>query len=172
MTGWLVKTVRIVLATVLCLVVACGLWFIVARTVFHQEQPSVFGYLPLAVVSGSMEPAVSVGDLMVVHQEEAYRVGDVVAFWDGGSLTTHRIVAQTPAGFITKGDANNAQDSQPVVQEQIAGRMVLAFPAVGSVLLFLRTPLGLLVLVTMGVVAVVLPECAGRTRRKKERCVE
>lgn len=172
MRAGLVKTVRIILAAGICLVLACGLWQMVARALFHQELPSVLGYSALSVASGSMEPALSVGDLAVIHQEEKYQVGDVIAFWDEGVLTTHRAVSEGSDGFVTKGDFNNAQDARPVAAEQIAGRMVLAIPLAGSAILFLRTPQGLLLLLALGLLLIVLPDAAARLRSRGERCAE
>lgn len=163
--------VRGVLTAALCLALACGLWQVAARMLFHQELPDVLGYAPLAVVSGSMEPAISVGDLVVVHREGAYQAGDVIAFQDGGALTTHRIVAEGPEGFVTKGDANNAQDARPVAAEQVAGRVVLAIPFAGSAALFLRTPPGLALFAALGLVLVLWPDARTRADRKKARCV-
>ena len=97
-------------------------------------------------------------------------MGDVVAFWDGGSLTTHRIVADGPEGFVTKGDFNNAQDALPVAPEHVAGRVVLSVPLVGGAALFLRTPAGLGLLVVVGLAVLVLPDALRRVRRRGEEC--
>lgn len=61
-----------------------------------------------------MEPTFSAGDLIILHREDVYQVGDVISFWDEGSLTTHRVISQAPEELTTKGDFNNAQDSRPV----------------------------------------------------------
>ena len=170
MSGRIASIVRAVLGAALCLALACCLWQVAARTIFHQELPSVLGYSLLAVASGSMEPALSAGDLVVVHREDGYRVGDVVAFWDEGSLTTHRLVAEAPEGFATKGDANNVQDGRPVAAGQIAGRVVLAVPFVGAAALFLRTPAGLALLAVLGLLLVFWPDAHARARRRGEEC--
>lgn len=57
-----------------------------------------------------MEPAVSAGDLVLVHRREAYGRGDIVMFDNGGISVTHRIVKKAKEGFVTKGDANNVPD--------------------------------------------------------------
>ncbi len=156
------KAIRTTLVVVLCAGLLCNLWLLASAALFPRELPGVLGFSPLAVASGSMEPALSASDLAIVHREGSYRVGDVVAFWDGGSLTTHRIVADGPEGFVTKGDFNNAQDALPVAPEHVAGRVVLSVPLVGGAALFLRTPAGLGLLVVVGLAVLVLPDaCAG-----------
>lgn len=164
------KAIRTTLVVVLCAGLLCNLWLLASTALFPRELPGVLGFSPLAVASGSMEPALSAGDLAIVHREGSYQVGDVVAFWDGGSLTTHRIVADGPEGFVTKGDFNNAQDALPVAPEHVAGRVVLSVPLVGGAALFLRTPAGLGLLVVVGLAALVLPDALRRVRRRGEGC--
>ena len=164
------KAIRTTLVVVLCAGLLCNLWLLASAALFPRELPGVLGFSPLAVASGSMEPALSAGDLAIVHREGSYRVGDVVAFWDGGSLTTHRIVADGPEGFVTKGDFNNAQDALPVAPGHVAGRVVLSVPLVGGAALFLRTPAGLGLLVVVGLAVLVLPDALRRVRRRGEEC--
>ena len=88
-----------------------------------------------------MEPTFSIGDLLVIHEEKTYQCGDIITFSDGAFVTTHRIVEETAEGFITRGDYNNVSDQEVVTQEQIRGRVVKIIPKLGSVFLFMRTPL-------------------------------
>jgi signal peptidase I len=69
------------------------------------------------VKSGSMEPAIHTGSVVVVKPEASYKQGDVITFGKDTKTqvpTTHRIVdTQVKSGimhYITKGDANNAPD--------------------------------------------------------------
>ncbi|MDZ7687587.1 MAG: signal peptidase I [Halobacteriales archaeon] len=81
--------------------------------------------------SGSMEPAIDEGDgfFLVPSQLSSVGVGDVVTFQaenvNGGELTTHRVVAETDTGYITKGDDNPFTDQdtgEPAVTDaQIVG---------------------------------------------------
>ena len=54
----------------------------------------------------------SIGDLVIVHREKEYRVGDIVVFDSGGLSVTHRILEKAQEGFVTKGDANNVPDKE------------------------------------------------------------
>lgn len=133
-------------AAVLALALACNLYVLGAR-IAGVRHPSVFGFSTAIVLSGSMEPALHVDDLIVVRAQEAYSVGDVVTFESGGSLVTHRIAGETAEGFVTRGDANNADDGAPVAPGDIVGRVVLRIPVAGAALAFLRTPPGMTLLV-------------------------
>lgn len=97
-----------------------------------------------------------------------YAPGDIVSFASGSTLVTHRIVQENPDGFVTQGDANNTADIQPVASEQIVGKVVLSIPAVGIVLGYLQTPLGLTCLVLLGFLLIELPMVAARWRRTQE----
>lgn len=108
------------------------------------------------VLTGSMAPAIAVGDIVVVERVDpaAIAVGDVVTFLpaDDALPVTHRVVAvtETEAGerlFATKGDANEVADADPVPASSLYGRVRLVVPALGHVLLFGRTTVGLVTLV-------------------------
>ncbi|MCC2321075.1 signal peptidase I [Cellulomonas xiejunii] len=104
--------------------------------------PRLIGAVPLTVLSGSMEPTISAGDLVVVRPTDPadLRIGDVVTVQpvsDDPTLVTHRIIGVTHgsdgiAGFVTQGDANEHPD-EPVVPEQVMGRVVYTVPLVGHV---------------------------------------
>lgn len=101
----------------------------------------VAGIKPVAVKSGSMEPAVKTGSICWVNfkaDKSKLGTGDIVAFERGeGQLVLHRIVQCTKKGFITKGDANETQDIGVVRWDQIKGKQLFGLPYIGF--LFLRT---------------------------------
>lgn len=104
--------------------------------------PRVVGAVPLTVLTGSMEPALAPGDLVVVRPAPAddIRVGDVITFQpvsDDPALVTHRVTGLTiesggVTGFTTQGDANSAADDA-IVADQVKGRVVYSVPWVGHV---------------------------------------
>lgn len=98
---------------------------------------TVSGLRPLVVRSGSMEPLIRTGGMVLVERVQAgeIRVGDVVAVErPDGVRVTHRVVSLTPEGtavqLVLKGDANDAADPDPVVVTE-AGRLVWTAPVVG-----------------------------------------
>ena len=138
------------LAAVLLLLILLNLWFLAARVTGKQQLPTLGGYAYLIVLSGSMEPAISAGDVIIIHRQTSYTTGDIVTFDDDGALTTHRITAVTSEGLRTQGDANNVPDQQLTAIEAVKGRVVAVIPRLGQALLLLRRPEGLAVLLLAG----------------------
>lgn len=133
--------------------------------------PRLFGYEMYTVISGSMEPAIPTGSLVYVEQIEASEVeeGDVIAFYsssDNGSIITHRVVAnQVVSGrFITKGDANEAEDTTPVEYDRLIGVVAYTIPVLGRILAVVVTPAGKIGAACVVVFATVLHIIAGRLR--------
>jgi signal peptidase len=94
------------------------------------------GWLSASIISGSMEPVIRAGDVVVASDHDGIGLGPgtVIVFDDPVSdgLLTHRIVNVTPDGaYITQGDANRGADSTPVASSQIraVGRILVPFVA-------------------------------------------
>jgi signal peptidase len=121
--------------------VAAGL---VSKAVMGSGQPVVFGWSCASVLTGSMEPGISPGDLVVSRALGSYSEGDVVTYLtETGSSVTHRVVAVSDEGLLTtRGDANNADDSLPVDPANVVGAVVLVVPGAGTALGWLATPAG------------------------------
>ncbi len=129
-------------------------------------------YRPLLVLTGSMEPSVPVGSLVVIRDvdPDTVKVGDVVTYrltsrlgfdtegYDTPYLT-HRVesIESDASGlrFITQGDANTAPDPLEVSPTQLLGRVVLVSSLAGSLVQSVRGPGGLamLLLACLGVAA-------------------
>ncbi len=96
----------------------------------------VLGFRLMLVGSGSMSPALDVGDIAVVTRVSADAIGegDIIQFTRGGTSVIHRVVEVQDNGsrmFITKGDLNDSPDSDPVYPSQIQGRVSFSIPKVG-----------------------------------------
>ena len=157
----IIKVLRGLLTAVLCIVLLVNIWMLVQQTVLKKEAPEVLGYSQYIVTSGSMEPSMSPGDLILVKSQETYTLGDVVTFRD-----THRIMGSVSGQFITQGDANNTEDSDLLSPERILGKLCLVLPGAGGVLLFLRSPLGILLLLVIGALLIKLPDWIGTGKEK------
>lgn len=151
----------------LALLLLLNLWLLASRFLLHKDLPKLFGYSHAVVLSGSMEPTFSPGDLLVFQEKERYHVEDVVVFRQGSSLVTHRIVAETPDGFFTQGDANNTEDQDLLDPTQIEGILVWILPEVGNVMTFLISPLGILTLIMTGFLLIKLSHVWEKQSRKR-----
>jgi signal peptidase I len=101
--------------------------------------PLLFGWGSFVIRSGSMEPAIDVGDIVVARPfaiGEKVAVGRVYVFDDPSTtrehLLTHRIVEKLDDGTYTSaGDNNDVTDATPVARGDITARGVLLAPFVG-----------------------------------------
>lgn len=89
------------------------------------------------VVSGSMEPALSRGDVVFLSAYGQPENNDIIAFKKNNDIIIHRVVQITPAGFKTKGDRNPLPDSYIVPKSSVVGNAVFVVPQVGHLNLFL-----------------------------------
>ena len=169
---------RKVIRTVLRAVIACaaGLllayngYIFIARTLFGVGMPTVFGFASAAVVSGSMADAIDTGDFIITRAQDEYAVGDVIMFYEAESNTyiTHRIILVSGDTFVTKGDANNAQDDFSVPVSEVVGKVVSVWRGFGKVITFLQSPLGLFCLIGGGIVLWVLTDIGSEVFKKKD----
>lgn len=156
---------RVAVTLLLAILLLCNLYLLAAQRLLGQATPTVFGFTTAVVLSGSMEPVLSVDDLIVIQTRSGYAPGDIVTYESGSNLVTHRIVDTTADGFITQGDANNAPDAQPVAPDCIVGKVVVSLPGAGLLLTWLKTPLGMTCLVFLGILLIELPFFLQRTHR-------
>ena len=159
----------VLLTILLVLLLACNMYLAVSKSVLHNDQPTVFGYTAAVVVSGSMSGTIEIDDMVIIHHQDSYAVGDIITFRSGQSAVTHRIVGETEQGFITQGDANNAADIAPVAPEQIIGRVEQVIPNIGVLIYYMRSPLGLTCLVLTGVLLIEFPALVDWMRARNRR---
>ena len=158
-----------------------GLLFLMGLMLLATKVP-VFGGIELKIVqSGSMEPNIPVGSLIVVKAAEQFEKGDVITFGTDTKTqipTTHRIVNVTGSQgvlyFTTRGDANDVDDPVAVTRDDVIGKVVLSVPTLGFLLDFARTPRGFLFLVGVPAFLIILDELRAIVRvlghmRKKRR---
>lgn len=159
-----IKVAGNVLFGVLLLFMTVLVFFLV-QSKYSGEVPSVFGYRVYMVLSGSMSPAFDTGSMVFVRPADpvTIEVGDVITF-SGSSedlLTTHRVVNiddEDGLKFITRGDANNVDDPNPVPVENVVGRVHGSLPYLGYMMGFARTRQGLIFLVFIPGVLVIFFE--------------
>lgn len=86
--------------------------------------PTIFGYKPLVIISGSMEPTLNVGGILYYENQEYedFKKGDVLVYKLDDHIISHRVYAITDNGIITKGDANNTYDNLLITKKNIIGK--------------------------------------------------
>ena len=122
------------------------------------------------VLSGSMEPIIKTGSIVVVKPlstssgQADYKIGDIITFQTAinKELITHRIydikVVGNEPRYITKGDANNAPDQREIIQREIIGKLLFSLPYLGYVVDFAQKPLGFSLIIILPAIAIVSDE--------------
>ena len=134
----------------------------------------ILGYLPVKVFlvqSGSMEPSIMTGDVVVVSSNDAYRLNEVITFKDKiNRVVTHRVVdAKDVDTYITKGDANKNEDRETVAFNQIIGKVVLVVPKLGYLVNFTKTLPGLILFILLPAIYLVFSEIKTIGKELRER---
>ena len=138
---------------ILLVILMLNIYVMVQAKAKPNSVPSIFGYKPFIVLSGSMETEIYVGDLVIVKEVDpsTLEVNDIIAFRDSENLvTTHRIIniVNTDKGkcFETKGDNNNTKDDSIVCPDSVEGKYHSKISKIGNAILFIQQPLGFAVM--------------------------
>jgi len=138
-----------------------GFLGVIAFAIAASVLPITGNYKILVVQSGSMEPAIKTGSLVIVKPANKYSIGDIITFGPVTKTkppTSHRIldmeVVEGQISYITKGDANEDPDNKRVVEKDVLGKVLFALPYMGYVIDFARKPLGFVLII--GIPAVVI----------------
>jgi len=138
--------------------------------IFFTNNGYLTGYKLLMVQSGSMEPTIMTGDVILIKKSSEYLVSDIITFEDVQSrIVTHRIFSLSENSkneFITKGDANRTEDNAIVVVSDILGKVVYTIPSLGYLIVFAKKPIGIVVLLIIPSILIVFDEVFGIFFRK------
>ena len=108
--------------------------------------PRIVGYEVYEVVSGSMEPAIPVGSVLYVKPVDPKTVAEneIIAFKDVDAVVAHRVVHnRTGIGeFVTKGDANDVEDREPISYDAVVGRVEMHLPVFGMAMALYASVVG------------------------------
>lgn len=109
---------------------------------YGEERLSRLPAAFLVVTSGSMEPRISAGDGICVYEEpyENLKVGDIITFTLAGDLITHQIVRMENGKPVTRGLANELEDS-PIEKKQYRAKVLFTVPHLAAILSWTDTPL-------------------------------
>lgn len=129
-----------------------ALMALVASACLSLVIPRLAGYEGYVVVSGSMEPTIPTGSIIYSKQIDPalLETGDIIVFIDearGTTPITHRVVTNDPStgSIITKGDANESEDINPVTYDNVVGRVEAHVPRIGFIVAIFTTALGKIV---------------------------
>jgi len=154
MKGKMSKLLTVLVCIILIPILLVNISIIIQANTNEDEVPSVLGYKPFIVLSGSMESEIFKGDLVIVEvtNPNDLKVDDIIAFRDEqDTVTTHRIIEKvTNDGipyFVTKGDNNDSQDQNLVAYEDVEGIYKFRIPKVGNIFMSLSEPTTIIIIV-------------------------
>ena len=163
----IVNVIGIILSVILIPILFINCFLIVKGIANKNEVPSIGGNAPLIVLTGSMDPTIKAGDLIVTKKIAAkdVKVDDVISFFDpegnGSSIVTHRVIGieiDETSGeifFRTQGDNNDIADMTPVPERNLVGRWEgTRFWGLGYVVLFTQSKVGIIVIIAVIVVGI------------------
>jgi len=146
--------------------------------------PEFMGYSAFRVTTGSMDPTLPVGTLILVHhvEPEEIKPDDIISFYSSdpelqGSINTHRVTGVTREGngeivFTTKGDANPIEDRYPVKGSSLIGVMVFSSYAIGTVVRIVSNPLVFIPLILLPLIVIIVMNFVKTVRVTKQMMLE
>lgn len=155
---------RTVLLVIISLVLGISVYSFNAKNLVGNNLPMPFGFGMSVVLSGSMEPELSVNDLVFVEKNENYNVDDIVVYQSGDILIIHRIVKIDGDTVTTKGDANSIAD-EPILQGNIKGKLIGKIPFIGLIVKAVKSPVGV---ITILAVSVLLLELSWKKKKQND----
>lgn len=164
-----IKKIWNIISTVLVVVIVlCAVFLMGSR---------LMGFRVFNVISGSMEPTYSVGDLLYVKSVDASKiqVGDPITFILNENLVvaTHRVIEVDTENqhFYTKGDANDTADASPVHFNNVIGVPQFSIPMLGYVSDFIQNPPGMYITIGVGILLILivfLPDVLGKKKKEEQ----
>lgn len=135
-----------IINTVIILILLSILFLtIYSRFINKNDLIQIFNRSILVVLTGSMEPNIKSGELIIIHRQKEYCIGDVITYKDEyNDFITHRIVSlPNDLLVITQGDNNNISD-EPININQIQGKVIYHSKVLGFFVLYLLKPITLI----------------------------
>jgi len=136
------KAFNLFLYLTIVLILCLMLMYLTKTKINKTILPDVFGFTPVIVVSGSMEPAIKVNDIIIVKKTHYSQLkpGDIVLYFNKLQDITiiHRLIEINGGKAITKGDANFTSDI-PFSVTQIYGKYIVTIPYIGQIAKYIKT---------------------------------
>lgn len=112
-----------------------------SKFILKDNLIKIFGKSVVIVTTGSMEPEINAGDMVIISEMKNYEKGDIITYQDNeGFLVTHRIVEINQNTFIAKGDFNNLNDEENS-NNNIKGKVIFHSKLLGIFALYFLKPI-------------------------------
>lgn len=119
---------------ILFVMLICILIFVIYLKFFAKvKNIEIFGYSFFIVKTGSMEPNINSGELIIIKEQDEYKENEIITYKENDVYITHRIIEKKDNSYITKGDLNNENDSE-IKFEDILGKVVFHSRILGKII--------------------------------------
>ena len=159
-----------------------GFIAVIATLLIVSVFPVTGNYKLMTVQSGSMEPAIKMGSIVMVKPMEDYKIGDVISFTNPKKRQepiSHRIVdlevIEGKPFYITKGDANEESDIRRVAKDEVMGKVLFNVPFLGYAVDFAQKPIGFALIILIPAVIIIgdeIKKIYGEVKKKKTKKAE
>lgn len=145
--------IYVIMYCFLVIIMTYNISLIMQSLINPNKTPSFFGIKTYVIISGSMEPNINIGDMVITKSKEnELKVGDIISYRKGQSVITHRIsqIIENENGettYRTKGDNNNAEDGEEIYLKDIEGKVVKVVPKIGKVSLLLQNKIIIIMII-------------------------
>lgn len=126
----ILKRVLDILIVCMVLILLVVIYGNIEKNIFKKSHVNYFGYTFFEVVSGSMEPTINVGDLVIVKLTDDFDVNDIITYKENNYFVTHRVIKKDGRNIIAKGDSNNSAD-KVIDKDDCIGKVVKVISNVG-----------------------------------------
>lgn len=131
----------------LIIIIFILLFTLYSKFILKEELIKLYNTAILVVLTGSMEPTIKSGEMIIIKEQTDYNVDDIVTYKeDRNFFVTHRIINKYENKYETKGDNNNLID-EPIDKDQIEGKVIYHSKVCGFFILYLLKPITLIVII-------------------------
>lgn len=119
-----------VLLVIVSIIILIGMYYMFQLKIMKNEYANIFGYTFFEVATGSMNPTMKIGDVIIVKITKDVQENDIIVYREENNFITHRLIEKNGDSIKAKGDANNSED-KPVGLQEILGKVIMIIPKVG-----------------------------------------
>ena len=111
------------LIVIVFLLLVLAIYNYIQIKVLNNNYTNFLGYTFFEVQTGSMEPKINIDDYVFIKITKNVKKNDIITYFDGDELITHRLIDITGEVLYTKGDNNSGLD-EPIEKENVIGKVV------------------------------------------------
>lgn len=147
------KIINLIIYPIITILLICSIFIVLQVIKNPGETANLFGYKVFNIISGSMEPNLNIGDIVIIKEIKTENIekGDIITFRQEESAITHRVVDIVKENentyYQTKGDNNNANDDVLVSNKDIEGIYVFRIPKLGIIISNIRNTTSIIIIV-------------------------